>query len=719
MHAQTGSTKISEDAIIAFLYEKNSSATLDQIREGIGLARIYRKELQYVLQALCSIDRLSLYKGKKYQLLHSKDIVDGVLSKHPRGFAFVRLSAPYDGAKGEEEVFLPASALKTANHGDRVLVQITGLRRKGLEGRVVQVLARSLSRLVGIYTAGRTTGLVAPEDDRFPFSILIRKEQSCGAKNGQAVVAELTEYKEGQRNPGGRILEVLGDPEDLQVQTDIVIRNFELPYEFDEQAMEETGRLDDRIAPEPGRTDLRDVLHVTIDGESARDFDDAVSVVKTRHGYRLYVSIADVSHYVVPGSAIDREAYLRGTSVYFPTRVVPMLPERLSNHLCSLVPDVDRFAFSAILDFDRTGKLKKKQFTKSLIRSRYRLTYTVVQRILGDRDTELRREYKPILTMLNGMFELSALLEKRRMARGSIGFEIPEPIFSLSADGMVEAITRSERNLAHKLIEEFMLAANEAVAETFAAAGRNHDTLYRIHESPDPVKVAEFAEFAKSMGLVLKTVDGTPEWFGGVLKKVVGSPQEYIVNNLLLRIMKQACYSPENAGHFGLAAPYYTHFTSPIRRYPDLMVHRALAEFLEPSGKKGGKKAARGNTAADAGVFLSKRERVAIDAEREMAARLQVRYMAEKVGESFDGIVSGVAAFGMFIELLESFVSGAVAITDLKDDYYHFEEKAHRLIGKRTNRIYRIGDVVRVRVSGVDLRRKHINFVIEHGNKFA
>jgi ribonuclease R len=453
---------------------------------------------------------------------------------------------------------------------------------------------------------------------------------------------------------------------------------------------------------------LTDIPHVTIDGETARDFDDAVAVEKTAKGWRLYVSIADVSHYVKPGSALDEEAYLRGTSVYFPNRVVPMLPERLSNKLCSLVPNEKRPAFTAIMEFDSNGKRVTEKFTRSSIISRHRLTYTIVKQLLVDEDSELIGKYSDIFSQLQEMGQLAKVLENKRLKRGSIGFSIPEAEVLIDAEEQVSDIIRAERNMAHKLIEEFMLAANEAVAETLAS--QNFPTLFRVHESPDDVKVQEFTAFAQTMGLHLPDNSGSPEWFGKVLSMVAGTPKEYIVNNILLRTMQRARYSHENVGHFGLAAAFYTHFTSPIRRYPDLIVHRTLADLLTKKKSSGSSPA---SDLLQAGDFLSGRERAAVEAEREMTERLQVRFMAGKTGETFDGIVSGVTAFGLFIELLDHFVSGAIEIANLQGDYYQFDERSYRLIGSRTNRIFQVGNLVRIKVSGVDVQQRKIDFVLD------
>jgi len=695
-----------EDLVLRFLNGHDQEPwSLNGIADGLDLPRKYRKMLGGLLASLCRQNLVECTAGNRYRLQSSPELVQGVLTMNPRGFGFVTPTNPPPGLRTDRDLFIPARDLAAAMHGDRVLVRVTGGRRDRLEARVIAVLQRAAEKLVGIYTTlSRNYGLVTPEDDRYPFVIEIPINLAAEAREGEAVVAEITEFPPDGQRPRGRISEVLGDPEDMLVQTEMTVRVFGLPNRFEAEVLREVAALSDRVEVAPGRVDLRAVPHVTIDGETARDFDDAVAVEKTKAGYRLYVSIADVSHYVRPGTAVDREAYLRGTSVYFPNMVLPMLPERLSNDLCSLVPDQDRLAFTAVLDFDAAGQRQHASFTRSVIRSRYRLTYTKVKLMLADNDPELRGQYAAVVADLELMGELSRKLEERRMARGSIGFEIPEAVVELDEQGKIGAIRRMERNLAHKLIEEFMLAANEAVAKTLA--DRKKPTLYRVHETPEAEKVEAFSEFAASLGLAIPRGERNPAWFGKVLALVAGSPREYIVSNLLLRSMKQARYAPENVGHFGLAAAYYTHFTSPIRRYPDLLVHRHLQAVLTGKGDE------RQMDLVEAGEFLSTRERKAEKAEREVVEKMKVRYMAERVGESFEGIISGVTAFGLFIELLETFISGAVPIEQMLDDYFRLDEKNHRLIGDRTNRIYQLGDLVRVTVTDVDLRRRRVNFAL-------
>ena len=703
-----------EQEVIGFLHSEPEEQNMTEIMNGLSLKRSERKLLATMLAALCRRDILSCTPGKKkgrlYGLLENTNLVEGTVEVHPRGFGFAIIGERQGVLRKADKTlrqdpFIAPDNLGSAHHGDRVLFWLHPKKRGRTEAKVIKVLNRAATVLVGIYEGGRQTSLVIPEDERFLFNVLVNRKNSCGAKNGEAVLVEVTDFKTGNRNPNGRIVEVLGNPDDLRVQTEIVIRKHKLPHKFSERALQEAENYPDTMPDEKDRLDLRHIPHVTIDGETARDFDDAVAVEKTSKGWRLYVSIADVSYYVKPGSVLDREAYQRGTSVYFPNRVVPMLPERLSNNLCSLVPNKPRPAFTAILEFDRHGKRLGKKFTRSIITSFHRLTYTKVKRILVDRNESLTREYSDILAQLKEMATLAGTLEKKRLERGSIGFSIPEAAILLDeAEEEIIDVVRAERNMAHKLIEEFMLAANEAVAATLAA--ENHPTLFRVHEEPDGVKVMEFTAFARTLGLHLPSGSSSPRWFGKILALVEGTPKEYIVNNILLRTMQRARYSHENAGHFGLAAAYYTHFTSPIRRYPDLIVHRVLADLL--SQKKG-----PAFDLQQAGDFLSDRERAAVDAERELIERFQVKFMEGKTGETFDGIISGVTSFGLFIELLDHFVSGAVEIAKLRGDHFQFDEKNYRLVGSRTNKIFQVGDLIKVTVANVDVRQRRINFVLE------
>lgn len=644
---------------------------------------------------------------KTYRLARPDRFISGRLSVNPRGFAFVARDKHDD----QPDLFIPPGQAAEARHGDTVLAEILAGNDGRPSGRVIAVLEQAKGLLSGTYVAGRPTGMVLPAGDEFPYRIVVRKENSLNAPDNAAVLVELLP---GDRSSAssreGKIIEILGDADTMPAQTEMVIRKLELPTEFVPAALAEAEALDAEVRPTEGRLDLRHVPHITIDGETARDFDDAVALTASDAGtLTLYVSIADVAHYVRPGSALDQEAYRRGTSVYFPDRVLPMLPERLSNDLCSLVPNEDRYAFTAILEFTPQGRLIGRQYHRSVIRSRHRMTYTAVKGIIEDRDTELLRRYADIVPMLEAMDDLGLRLAERRKQRGSIGFEIPEGYIVLDDTGRVRDIRRRERNRAHKIIEEFMLAANEAVALTVSEAGGRLASpfLYRIHEAPDPEKLATFQQFTESLGLSAGEARAEPSWFGRILDQVAGTPREYIISNLMLRVMQQARYAPHNVGHFGLAASHYTHFTSPIRRYPDLVVHRALAALL------GLDQAPPPTNAEELGQYLSKRERIAVDAERETMDRAKALFLADKIGERFQAVVSGVTSFGLFIELLDHYGGGAIALTDLEDDYYEVDERMHRLVGRRSGRAFQIGDQISVRLVRVDRQRFRCDFVLD------
>ncbi|MCL7489084.1 MAG: ribonuclease R [Desulfobulbaceae bacterium] len=693
------------DTILEFLAGRSDFVGLGEIIIGLKLPRHERKFVKEILLSLEKKGKVQR-RGNKYLLTGDSGLVRAVLDLTARGFGFAMIEGAE--AKGKDPFISPAN-LNGASHGDTILVRVSVSGRGRPEARVVKIIERGISRLCGIYNVSGKKGYVTPDNERLPYTVFIPRDSGAGAANDQAVLVEITDYGTGGRPPQGKIIEILGDPMTAPVQIRMAIEQFELPRSFPAAVLQEAQQLEPLTQCDRGRKDLRKVKHVTIDGETAKDFDDAVCVEKTGSGFRLYVSIADVSHYVRTGSTIDMEAYRRGTSVYVPDLVLPMLPERLSNDLCSLVPEQDRPAFTAILEFNASGRRIGQQFSKSMIRSYKRFTYTDVRQIIYDRDPAARKSHKPLLPMLEAAKELAAILNNHRTERGSIGFNIPEPEIRLDGD-RVGGIARAERNKAHQLIEEFMLAANEAVAETMDR--EKQPVLYRIHERPDPEKVDRFTEATSSMGLPLPGGDKSPAWFAMVVREAEHSPAEYVINNLMLRTMQQARYSPENAGHFGLAAEYYLHFTSPIRRYPDLVVHRVLQNFLAGSAKDRPKVQLLPNRTPlpDAALHLSKRERVSVDVERNVQARLGALFLHEHIGEEFDAIISGVASFGLFVELLESFISGAIPVGEMKDDYYILDTRAHQYVGERTARVYRMGDVVRVRLERVDMQAKKITF---------
>ena len=706
------------EPLLLFLFSTKSPADIHAIAASINLPSRCRHDLGVLLAALCQLGILRPH-GKKKFLVDHETVREGILSVNPRGFGFVSLKDEKSAKKQQKDIFIPARNLSGALHGDRVLVFIQKYRshRNRLEGTILATLERTLVQLVGIYSSNKRGGSVTPEDEHFPFQVTIPPKYAAKAEDGDAVVVSLERVKpETQRvkpyetGLTGHIVEILGNPEKLDVQMEMVIKKHGLSKEFPSDALAEAQQLTHEIKITPDRRDLRDIVHVTIDGETARDFDDAVAVLKTDKGYHLYVSIADVSHYVKPGSALDREAYSRGTSIYFPMGVLPMLPERLSNDICSLKPNEDRYTFTCIIHFDQKGRVQKTKFCKSVIRSQHRLTYTLVRKILVDKDPPSRDQYKSLLPSLECMEELAKLLDLNRQKRGSIGLDIPEAFVQLDKkEQKIIDISKAERNQAHKIIEEFMLAANEAVAAI--CIKKRFPAVYRIHEAPEPGKALELGRLMHSLGFQSRADAGSLQWFQELLRTFQGSPQEYIVNNLTLRVMQQARYSSNNVGHFGLAAESYTHFTSPIRRYPDLMVHRALTRLLQLTEDE---RQAPVSSISEAADFLSGRERAAVNAERDILDRLKVIFMSDKIGEAFHGIISGVTSFGLFVELQESFINGAIPLIDIPGKSFQVDTENHRIIDRYSKTLYKIGDLVSVKVQNVDRQRWKINFVLSH-----
>jgi ribonuclease R len=701
-HAQAGSL---QSSVLALLADQGLPLTTNEIALALHLGHGQLSALHKTLG--CLVEEGTINKrGKRFYPATKGEQVRATLDLTAKGFGFAVPEGQQ--AKAGKDVFIAPHNLGGASHGDTILVAITGSARGRREGRVIEVVQRAVTRLCGIFTASGAGGSVLPDDDRLPYSVRIHRGDYLGARDGMAVVAEIIDYGSERQGPTGRIVEILGDARTVGVQIRMAIVQSGLRATFPPEVTAEADTLRAVSACEEGRVDLRHLDHVTIDGETARDFDDAICVAYADHTFILYVSIADVSHYVSTGSTIDREAYLRGTSVYLPDRVLPMLPERLSNDLCSLVPDQDRPAFTAILQFDAHGRRTSEKYCRSLIRSRQRFTYTTVNRLLYLRDPATRTSHADLVPMLELAGKLTALLKQRRIERGSLEFNIPEPEVTLAGD-QVAAIALAERNQAHQLIEDCMLAANEAVAETLAKARR--PVLYRIHERPDPAKLETFTDAAKALGLLLPRSEVDPAWFAQVIRQAHNSPAEYIVNNLLLRTMQQARYAPENVGHFGLAAAYYLHFTSPIRRYPDLVAHRVLQAWLT-GHSEASQPFVPGKTQdlTEAGLHLSQCERKAIDIERNVHARCSALFLLDRVGESFGAIISGVTAFGLYVTLDESYISGMVPLTAMTDDYYLHDARRYRLIGETSNRMYQLGDRVQVRLDHVDLTTRRLSF---------
>ena len=676
----------------------------------LDLDRPSRSGLTDLLRRLIADGEVVKIRGGRVGLPSRMNLVVGRLTCNPAGYGFV---LPEKAQGRGEDVYVSAVNMKEALHGDRVVARIERRTPKGPEGRIIRVLERGLQRIVGRYEDdGRFGGHVVPFDKRVLHELFIAPGDNEGARPGEMVSAEITRPPTATRNPSGRVLQVLGRLEDPGVDLKVVMAKYELPDAFPVDVEEEAVS----VAREPGeaetrgRTDFRSWTTVTIDPETARDHDDAVAIERAPNGHwRLAVHIADVSHYVRPATLLDQEAYLRGTSVYFPDRVVPMLPHALSSNVCSLVEGKDRLTQSAVLELDAKGHVRKAEFHDGVIRSAARLTYQQVQAIV-DGDADERRRHAPLVRMLQDMDALAKLMRKRRYERGSLDFDLPEPKLVLGASGEMTGIVATERLDSMRLVEEFMLAANEAVAARLSRAGMR--ALFRIHEQPDPERVQEFAELVASFGYrVPANLDAIrPQDFQLVLRQIEGRPEEKLVSYLLLRTMKLARYHEENLGHFGLATEMYAHFTSPIRRYPDLVVHRALRALRQGSAE--GFTTQLPANLGEMGRHLSDMERRATEAERELVEWKKVRFMTDKLGEVYQGYVTGVQAFGLFVELEEIYVQGLVHVSSMTDDYYRFDERAHALKGENTRQVYRLGDEVEVQVVRVDLERRTIDFAL-------
>ena len=675
----------------------------------LGLQGEDRRRLKTVLRQLLADGEVVKIRGTRIGLPSRMNLMVGRLTCNPSGFGFV---TPERRTKDQPDVYVSAVNVKEALHGDRVVVRVERTTPKGPEGRIIRILERALTRLVGRYQEdGRFGGHLVPFDKRVLHELLIPAGEAAGARSGDMVSAEITSPPTATRNPVGRVVEVLGRLEDPGVDLKVVMAKYGLPDAFPTEVEAEAAAVPREVRPQDiaDRTDFRPWATCTVDPETARDHDDAISLDRMPNGHWLLaVHIADVAHYLPDGSLLDQEAYLRGTSVYFPDRVVPMLPHALSSHICSLVEGQDRLTQTVVMELDARGQVERVEFHDGVIRSLARMTYQQVQKIV-DGDPELCRQFAPLVPLFLRMDELAKLMRQRRSERGALDLDLPESKLVLGPAGEIEAIVAEERLDSMRMIEEFMLAANEVVAERLSKAGAG--ALFRIHEPPDPDKVEAFCELAASFGYRLPTnlAEVRPEDFQLVLRQIEGKPEQRLVSTLLLRTMKLARYHQENLGHFGLATEMYAHFTSPIRRYPDLVVHRALRALRHGQTPDA---AARRDTLEAMGLHLSEMERRAAEAERELVEWKKVRFMSDKLGEVFAGYVTGVQAFGLFVELQEIYVQGLVHVSSMSDDYYAFNEKAHCLKGETTSKTYRLGDQVEVQVVRVDLERRQIDFAL-------
>ena len=684
-------------------------ATVQEILKGLKLPGSQRATLRRRLTKLVERGELIKIRGQRYGLRQRMHLLTGRVHVHPKGFAFVKSEEP--GHDTGSDLYVAGSNLNQAMHGDRVVARVERTDVSRTEGRIVRVLERGATGLVGRYEPNATGfGYVMPFDRRFLMDVHIAEGNAGSAKAGDMVEVEITTFPTETRSPVGRVVRVLGQIEDEGVDTRLILKKYGIPDAHEQEAVDEAVRLGDKVRPRDrrGRTDFRGLLTVTIDGVSARDFDDAITIDRLENGnFWLGVHIADVSHYVAEGSALDRAAYTRSTSVYFPNRAVHMFPAELSTGLCSLKPKVDRLVQSCLMEIDSSGRVMRYEIHDGVICSNERMTYADVDAVLTQEKSDIRKKYDGLVCMFQMMEELFNVLRSRRTVRGSIDFDLPAARFELDDAGVVTAIVPEERTLAHRLVEEFMLVANETVATELN--GRDIPTLYRVHEEPDPVKVEEFEGFVTSFGYSLAVGTGsiTPKHFQRLLERVDSQPEQKPITSLMLRAMQQARYDPVNKGHFGLAASFYTHFTSPIRRYPDLIVHRSLRAATRGELTNKQRQAWR-ERLPDVAQSTSERERRAEEAERELIQWKKVRFMADKVGNEFTGHITGVTAFGLFVELTEQFVEGLVHISSMADDYYRFVEGQYLLKGENAGKVYRLGDSVQVQLVRVDKNHRQL-----------
>lgn len=632
-------------------------------------------------------------------------LIVGKFQGHSRGYGFVITE------ERENDIFIPISGVNGAMNGDKVIAKITKQAADGkkCEGEIDKVVERANKTIIGIYEDSQNFGFVVPEDKRIMFDVFVPKAKNMNAKHGQIVVAEITEWPKKGRNPEGKVIEVLGYKGEKGIDILTIIRKHKLPEEFPEKVERYCEGIEDKIAEAEykRRRDLRDIKMVTIDGEDAKDLDDAVSIELLENGnYKLGVHIADVSYYVTENNPLDKEALKRGTSVYLIDRVVPMLPKKLSNGVCSLNPRVDRLALTCMMEIEASGKVLSYDVFESIIKTNERMTYTDVTKILKG-DEELIKQYEYLHEDFKHMEELCKILNKKRMGRGAIDFDFEESKIILDKLGKPVDIKPYEREIANRIIEEFMLVANETIAEYMYWT--NIPFVYRIHEDPDEEKVAHFSEFIHNIGLFMKPTQTVhPRAFQEILDKIKGKKEETVVSTLMLRSMMKARYSPECSGHFGLAARYYCHFTSPIRRYPDLIIHRIIKEFINGEMSENRSSRLKG-VVQIAAEQSSERERAAMDAEREVEDLKKAEYMLDKIGQEFEGIISSVTNFGMFVELPNT-VEGLVHISSLDDDYYEYDDRHLCLIGGHTKKVYKLGESVKIVVSKVDMDSREIYF---------
>ncbi|MCE5194327.1 MAG: ribonuclease R [Nitrospiraceae bacterium] len=694
---------INKQTVLSFFKDKiKKPLGFKELVQFMKLDKTEAYSLKKVLKRMLKDGDILLTRKGLYILGGEVNLLTGYFEAHRDGYGFVILEKP-----GERDIFIPARSTLGAMDSDRVVVRVENWKRR--DGTIIRILERAHTKIVGKLDITKTAVYVRPKNRSIPFDLFIPNKEVGKAKDGDIVIAEITSYPFGKRPPSGKILKAITKPTDPSSEVESIIDEFNIPRHFPKDVNDEARLLVSKNTKDSDtRKDLRFLPTVTIDGERAKDFDDAVSIKLTENGYKLWVHIADVGFYVPWNSVIDLEARKRATSIYFPDRVTPMLPSELSEDLCSLRPNVDRFSFTVEIDFDRLGNKLNSRYYPSIIKSFERMTYTTVKKILIDNDGYEREKYSNLVPDFELMGELCGILRNKRLQRGSLDFDLPEPEVVLDIQGSPEAIINSERNFAHMIIEEFMISANESVAEHFSKL--NLPSIYRIHEEPDLMKLEDIIKVVRPI-LKNKTIKKAKD-FSLLLKEIKGRPEEEIVNYMVLRSLKQARYSAINVGHFGLASECYTHFTSPIRRYPDLVVHRILRETLVKKQLEDKRIKELQSILPDIAFHCSRMERRADDAEHEVIDAMRVWFMKDKVGGEFEGKIVNITPYGLKIRLKDFYVDGFLHVSSMTDDLYEFDERTMTFNGKNTKRSYTIGKEINVRIDKVDIEEREIVFGI-------
>jgi ribonuclease R len=695
----------SREFLLTYLKKVGKPMSLSQILMALEIEdEDCREGIRRRLIAMERDGQIIRNRKKGYLIAQNTAFVRGYVQAHKDGFGFLRPD------EGGNDLFISPKEMRQVFDGDKVLARIAGMDHRGrAEVNIVEILEHNTQEIVGRFHEENGAYLLIPDNPKVNKGIVIPAQKTLNAKSGQIVVGRVLSYPSQWSIATAEITEILGAEHAPGLEIEIAMRTYELPHTWPMDVLNEIKSLKPTVASKDKleRLDLRDFSFVTIDGEDARDFDDAVYCEKRKGGYRLYVAIADVAHYVKPDTALDQEAFLRGNSVYFPDRVIPMLPEVLSNGLCSLNPKVDRLCMVCMMNIDKKGNISSYKFYEGVMRSKARLTYDIVSKILVDKDKTLEKKYHQLLPDLNNLYQLFQLLQKQRLERGAIELDIPETKIIFNEDRKIERIQATMRNDAHRLIEECMLLANVCTAHFLLK--NKIPTLFRNHLGPEEDKLANLREFLGELGLTMKgRKKPKPKHYAELLSKILKRPDVMMIQTVLLRSLSQAVYHVDNEGHFGLAYEAYTHFTSPIRRYPDLLVHRALKHLIHKQKVK--KFIYTPEKMSQLGAHCSMTERRADEATRQAIDWLKCEYMSSKVGEIYEGVITGVTNFGIFISLKNIFVEGLVHITSLKNDFYEFDPKRHRLFGQRTHRIYQLGQAINVQVIKVNLENRRIDF---------